>query len=142
MVSQAEANIGSICYRTRELSKKLLGAQFRAEVAAFVAVGEAPFWARGMAERLAIPENKVSAELSRFAAAGLLATLMPADWDRRKLYERRPDATHYWELGLELVRRAAADEALRSGLDSSAAFEMYLTSVHGTNDARNITRAR
>ncbi|HEY2768485.1 MAG TPA: hypothetical protein VGI76_09515 [Solirubrobacteraceae bacterium] len=108
----------------RKLSKTLMGAQFRAEIAAFIAVGEPPFWARGMAYQLSLPENKVSAELSRFADEGLLRTISFAQWDRRKLYERG-HSTHYWRFGYELLERAAAEEGLQHGIDSSTALKAY-----------------
>lgn len=123
-------DIGRIRARARALSKALLGAQFRAEIAAFIADGEPPFWARGMAQQLDIPENKVATELSRFAASNLLVAMPVEQWDRRKLYERTSANTEYWRLGRELVERAAADEAARAGVDAATAMRTYLETVH------------
>ncbi len=130
----AKPDIGRIRRRTRELSKALLGAQFRAEVGAFIAVGPAPFWARQMSRQLGIPENKVSAELSRFADQNLLTAISVSDWDRRTLYERTADSESYWAAGLDLLRRAAADEALRSGIAAEAAFGAWVAAVRGSSD--------
>ena len=129
-IRNTRIDIGRIQTRARELSKSLLGGQFRAEVAAFIAVGEAPFWARGIAKPLGIPENKVAAELSRFAAGGLLIALSGAEFDRRTLYERGPSSAQYWQAGYELVERAAADEALRLDIDCSTVLHAYLDVVH------------
>jgi hypothetical protein len=127
-------NVGRIRSRTRELSKSLLGAQYRAEVAAFIEFGKAPFWARGMARQLDIPENKVAAELSRFADQNLLEASPDSAWDRRTLYEPSANSANYWAAGSELVRRAAEDEALRLGLDNEATITAYLVSVHDADD--------
>jgi hypothetical protein len=115
----------------RELSKSLLGAQFRAEVAAYIGTAEPPFWARDMAKRLDIPENKVAAELSRFCERNLLAAMSGSDWDRRTLYERAPRSESYWAAGAELLRRAAVDEALRVGVAGEVALAGYSAAVHG-----------
>jgi hypothetical protein len=128
-------DIGRIRSRTRELSKSLLGAQYRAEVAAFIGEGEAPFWARGMAGQLDIPENKVAAELSRFAEQNLLVASADSAWDRRTLYEPADESTGYWAAGSDLVRRAAADEAVRLGIDTQSALTTYLVGVHDLADA-------
>jgi hypothetical protein len=125
-------DIGRIRERARELSKSLLGAQFRAEVAGYIAVGEAPFWARGMARVLDVPENKVAAELSRFAEAGLLVAMDVAQWDRRKLYERAARETRYWDAALDLIERAAGDHALETGIAPRRAVEAYLAETHPT----------
>lgn len=122
-------DVGRIQARSRELSKSLMGAQFRAEIAACIAVGEPPFWARGMAHQLGVPENKVAAELSRFAEEGLLTTISFAQWDRRKLYERNARGTTYWTLGYELLERAAAEEASRVGISTDAAMQVYLAEI-------------
>lgn len=129
-------DIGRIRLRVRELSKSLLGARFRAEVAAFIAVGEAPFWARSLAEQLDIPENKISAELLRFASDGLLIAVPSQAWDRRKLFERAnaPNTTYYWKAGLELVRRAAQEEADRTGLTASSAMALFFRDVDSPLD--------
>jgi hypothetical protein len=115
-------DLGRIRDRVRELSKCLLGAQFRAEVAALIEVGEAPFWARSMSMQLGIPENKISAELSRFADENLLMAVPSQAWDRRKLFERssKPRTIHYWRAGLEIVELAALEEAERVGSDPRA----------------------
>ncbi len=125
----AAINTGRIRERVRALSKSLLGAQFRAEIAAFIAEGEPPFWARQVASQLGIPENKVAAELSRFAHDGLLVAISVAVWDRRKLYERSPTASMYWRSAYELLERAAADEANRAGVSTSSALRAYLDEV-------------
>lgn len=142
-VKESTIDVGRIRWRARNLSKVLLGGQFRAEIATCIATGEEPFWARNMARQLDIPENKVSTELVRFADGGLLVVLEPAAWDRRKLYQRARESTYYWELGFELVRRAASDEALRAGLASSDAIDAYLASLRGTSThGRDVTVAR
>jgi hypothetical protein len=123
-------DVGRIRSRTRELSKSLLGAQYRAEVAALIGEGEPPFWARGMARQLGIPENKVAAELSRFADQDLLVASPDSVWDRRTLYERADESAGYWAAGSGLVRRAAADEALRLGIDTQTALTTYLVGIH------------
>jgi hypothetical protein len=123
-------DVGRIRSQTRELSKSLLGAQYRAEVAAFIGEGEAPFWARGMAKQLDIPENKVAAELSRFAEQNLLVASSDSVWDRRTLYEPSAESAGYWAAGSELVRRAAKDEASRLGIDTETALTTYLVGVH------------
>jgi len=120
-----------ISERIRKLSKPLLGSQFRAEVAAFIADGEPPFWARRMATQLGIPENKVSGELSRFAAQNLLTELTGDPWDRRTLYEPTAGSDAYWAGAKALVRRAAADEALEQDVSTDSALSAYLSAVHG-----------
>ncbi len=125
----AAIDTGRIRERVRALSKSLLGAQFRAEIAAFIADGDPPFWARQVASQLGIPENKVAAELSRFAHDGLLIAISVALWDRRQLYERSPTASMYWRSAYELLERAAADEANRVGVSTSSALRAYLDEV-------------
>lgn len=125
----AAIDTGRIRERVRALSKSLLGAQFRAEIAAFIADGDPPFWARQVASQLGIPENKVAAELSRFAHDGLLVAISVAVWDRRKLYERSTTASMYWRSAYELLERAAADEANRVGVSTSSALRAYLDEV-------------
>jgi hypothetical protein len=88
-----------------------------------------------MAGQLGVPENKVSAELSRFAANGLLVAMSVAEWDRRMLYERATPATLYWKLGLELIRRAAEEEALRTGLEAENLLQAVLGSFGQTATA-------
>lgn len=83
-----------------------------------------------MAGQLDIPENKVAAELSRFAEQNLLVASSDSGWDRRTLYERADESAGYWAAGSDLVRRAAADEALRLGMDTQTAFTTYLVGVH------------
>lgn len=117
--------------RVRKLSKPLLGSQFRAEVAAFIADGEPPFWARRMATQLGIPENKVSGELSRFAAQNLLTELAGDPWDRRTLYSPTAGSDAYWAGAKALVHRAAADEALKQGVSTDDALSAYLSAIHG-----------
>jgi hypothetical protein len=124
-------DIGRIRRQARVLSKSLLGGQFRAEVAAYIGTADPPFWARGMAKQLDIPENKVAAELSRFADRNLLVEMSGAGWDRRTLYERAAESASYWAAGAQLLRRAAADEALRVGIDTDLAVASYVTAVHG-----------
>jgi len=119
-----------ISERVRKLSKPLLGSQFRAEVAAFVADGESPFWARRMATQLGIPENKVSGELSRFAAQNLLTELSGDPWDRRTLYAPTAGSDAYWAAAKALVRQAAADVALEQGVSTNDALSVYLRAVH------------
>jgi hypothetical protein len=116
--------------RLRALSKSLLGARFRAEIAAFIAIGEPPFWARRMATKLGIPENKVASELSRFANDGLLTTVSVDQWDRRRLYAKSPTASLYWQGAYELLERAATDEASRVGTPADIALHAYLEEVH------------
>jgi hypothetical protein len=82
-----------------------------------------------MAHQLGVPENKVAAELSRFAEEGLLTTISFAQWDRRKLYERNARGTTYWTLGYELLERAAAEEASRVGISTDAAMQVYLAEI-------------
>lgn len=118
-------DVGRIRARARELSKALLGAQFRAEVAAFIGVAEGPFWARRIGDQLGIPENKVASELSRFARDGLLAAMPSAQWDRRRLYERASGSTGYWNAGNELIERAASEEAIRVGVPAEVAMDAY-----------------
>jgi hypothetical protein len=105
-----------------------LGSQFRAEVAAFLRAAEPPFWARRIAAQTGIPENKVAAELSRFARDGLLAASSPAQWDRRKLYDRAGDSS-YWEFGHEVIVRAAETEALRLGISTQEAVGAYFEAI-------------
>jgi hypothetical protein len=124
-------DVGRIKERARALSKSLFGTQFRAEVGAYIAVGEEPFWARAIATQLEIPENKVSAELSRFAANNLLSTISVARWDRRRLYTPTPGSNSYWTVALDIVQRAAEEEALRIGMDREAVIETYLRAIHG-----------
>lgn len=124
-------DIERIRTRARAMSKALLGSQFRAEIAAFVGVGTAPFWARGVSQQLGIPENKVAAELARFADEGLLVALPGDAWDRRKLYEPRRAGDGYWQAGYELIERAAAEEAARVGLEADAVVRTYMAAVHG-----------
>jgi hypothetical protein len=126
---ESSIDTGRIRKRLRELSKSLLGAQFRAEIAALIADGEPPFWARRVASQLGIPENKVAAELSRFANEGLLVEISVAAWDRRKLYERGPGGSMYWRGAYELLERAAGEEALRSGVSTASALRAYLDEV-------------
>jgi hypothetical protein len=123
-------DVGRIKKRTRELSKSLLGTQLRAEVAAYIATGEAPFWARAIAHQLGVPENKVSAELSRFADNDLLAAMDIAAWDRRRLYETTARSSSFWSAGLDIVRQAAEEEALRVGVGPDTALQAYLDEVH------------
>jgi hypothetical protein len=125
----AAIDTGRIRERLRALSKSLFGAQFRAEIAAFIAEGEPPFWARQVASRLGVPENKVSSELSRFASDGLLVAISVADWDRRKLYERNPGTSMYWRGAYELLERAAEEEAHRVGVSKDQALNAYLDEV-------------
>lgn len=125
----AAIDTGRIRERLRALSKSLLGAQFRAEIAAFIADGDPPFWARRVASRLGIPENKVSSELSRFASDGLLVAISVADWDRRKLYERNQGTSMYWHGAYELLERAAEEEAHRVGVSKERALNAYLDEV-------------
>lgn len=120
-----------ISERVRKLSKPLLGSQFRAEVAAFIADGDPPFWARRMSTQLEIPENKVSGELSRFAAQDLLTELTGDPWDRRTLYEPAAGSSAYWDAAKSLVRRAADAEALEQGVSAEATLSAYLSAVHG-----------
>ncbi len=127
----SRVDIGRIRREARVLSKSLLGGQFRAEVAAYIGAAEPPFWARGMSKQLDIPENKVAAELSRFAERNLLVAMTGADWDRRTLYERAADSQTYWAAGADLVRRAAADEALRVKVHVDVAVAAYSDAVHG-----------
>jgi len=121
---------GRIQTRVRELSKSLLGGQFRAEVAAFIGLGEPPFWARRMARELEIPENKVSVELSRFATDGLLLAMPSAGWDRRTLYDRTTRRTVYWDNGLDLIRMAVEEQAGGPlGVNAGDALGRYLKDV-------------
>jgi len=83
-----------------------------------------------MSQQLQIPENKVAAELSRFAADGLLTAISVATWDRRKLYERSPASDRYWQAGYQLIEQAAAEEALRIGIGAGSALQEYLDRVH------------
>ncbi|WP_027004807.1 hypothetical protein [Conexibacter woesei] len=124
-------DVGRIKEHTRALSKSLLGTQFRAEVGAFIAVGRGPFWAREMAGQLDVPENKVSAELSRLATNNLLTAISIAAWDRRRLYERSPRSEPYWAAALDILRRAAETEALRAEVTEDEAVTAYLAAVHG-----------
>ena len=124
-------DVGRIKERTRELSKSLLGTQFRAEVGAYIAVGEEPFWARAIAAQLGIPENKVSAELSRFAANNLLSAISVAQWDRRRLYAPTRGSESYWAVALDIVQRAAEEEALRIDMDRTTVVQAYLRAIHG-----------
>jgi hypothetical protein len=82
-----------------------------------------------MAGQLDIPENKVAAELSRFAEQNLLVASSDSSWDRRTLYEPADESAGYWAGGSALVRRAAADEALRLGIDTQTALTTYLMGV-------------
>jgi hypothetical protein len=122
-------DVGRIRTRARKLSKSLLGAQFRAEVAAFIKLGTAPFWARGMSKQLDIPENKVAAELSRFADENLLIAMSGSDWDRRTLYQPASNSASYWAVGVDFLRRAATEEALRVGAAPEDAFNAYLATL-------------
>jgi hypothetical protein len=122
-------SVGRMKETLRERSKSLLGTQFRAEVAAFIATAEPPFWARAVARQLDIPETKVASELTRLSDAGLLAALPSAAWDRRKLYERRE--SELWDFGLELVNQAAAHEAARTGATQEAIAAAYWDDVLG-----------
>jgi len=80
--------------------------------------------------QLGIPEHKVASELARFAAEGLLAVISAAEWDRRKLYQPSGVTSAYWRAGYELVRQAAAEEALRADTTSDDILTAYLRSVH------------
>jgi hypothetical protein len=124
-------DVGRIRTHTRERSKSLLGTQFRAEVGGFIAIGEAPFWARAMADQLDIPENKVSAELSRFAANNLLTEVSRDRWDRRRLFQHTPGSDTYWAAALAIVVAAARDEALRIEADADEVLGTYLRQVYG-----------
>ena len=135
----ASVDIGRIRERTRKRSKALLGAQFRAEVGAFIAVGEAPFWARQMSKQLDIPENKVSAELSRFARQNLLTAISDAAWDRRTLYTPAPGSESYWASALDLLRRSAAEVGLETGIDGDRAFELYCAHVRTDHERQRQT---
>jgi hypothetical protein len=84
-----------------------------------------------MARQLDIPENKVAIELSRFADVSLLSVMSMGQWDRRSLYLRTPENTGYWQLGHELVQRAAAEEGLRLRAGAGTAMQAYLDEVHG-----------
>jgi hypothetical protein len=119
--------LGRIQARLRVASKELLGTQFRAEVAALIAVGEPPFWARRMHEQTGIPENKISQELARLAKNERVTLLQADPWDRRKLYEPGPSAL--WDVALELLDDAIEEEALRANLDSDEVFERYWAAV-------------
>lgn len=78
---------------------------------------------------MGIPENKVAAELSRFANDGLLVEISVAAWDRRKLYDRGSGGSMYWRGAYELLERAAGEEARRVGVSTTAALRAYLDEV-------------
>ncbi|HEY4812214.1 MAG TPA: hypothetical protein VIH71_14260 [Solirubrobacteraceae bacterium] len=84
-----------------------------------------------MATQLEIPENKVSGELSRFAAQDLLTELTGDPWDRRTLYAPSAGSGAYWDAAKSLVQRAAAAEALDQGVSADEALSAYLDAVHG-----------
>jgi hypothetical protein len=107
----------------------LLGAQFRAEIAAFLGRAEPPFWARRIADQTGVPENKVAAELSRFSRDGLLVATSPTQWDRRKLYDHASGGSRYWDFGYEVMARAASEEALRIGISAEQALAAYFREV-------------
>jgi hypothetical protein len=84
-----------------------------------------------MATQLGIPENKVSGELSRFAAQNLLTELTGDPWDRRTLYAPAAGSGAYWDAGKALVHRAATEEAIEQGVSTDDALSAYLSAVHG-----------
>jgi hypothetical protein len=84
-----------------------------------------------MAKQLGIPENKVSGELSRFAAQDLLTELSGDPWDRRTLYAPTAGSAAYWDGAKALLHRAAADEALELGVSADEALGTYHAAVHG-----------
>lgn len=128
--------IGRLVAIVRQMSKALLGAQFRGEIAAYIALAEGPYWARSISAALGIPENKVSAELARFAELRLLAPMTEAaTWDRRRLFVKGLALPSYLAMATDMVKLAATEAASGSDAEAERLMDLYLDRVHGDHAA-------